>query len=188
MLDPNPRREEVSLLLPIVNSPAVRGRVLILGHSPFAVSAIANNPAVGVVFYCPGASVDLPNAMFDSPAARNKLTVAPPHANPWTLQRRDIGVDHVDFLFADLSREPWQIGREEGMKDRHHQFRPSVMAYRWQELDIAAAWIAAGCTLDEIDHRAFAVFAAQTGIMPPMTSLDYAKHCARAARAMCGAA
>lgn len=186
-MNPHEAREEH--ILPLVTSPAVSGRVLVLGHSPFAVTEFVHNPAVTEVFYVPGVELARQGEGLDSKAARQKLRVIERWmSSPAGVQRRDLGVDHVDFLFVDMPSGPWDLGREEFIRGRSREFRPRAVGYRYQELDVAAHWIAAGCSLDDISARAFATYAAATGIILAPADNEAAQRCATMAADFTGVA
>jgi hypothetical protein len=174
MLDTQRAREE-DLLLPIITSDAAKGRVLVLGTSPFAVSWFLHRQDVREVIYCPGDDRRLGEVAGLKPALLNKLRVTEPGHRPHTLQRKHLGIDHVDFLFVATDEGPWAIGREDFVRRRARQFRATAVGYRYQELDVVTHWIAAGCTLEDIDATAFATFATATGLL--VTATD-AKRCA----------
>jgi hypothetical protein len=172
LLDPTCNRDEVTLRT-IVEAPYVRGSVLVLGKSDFALDAFLRHPEVREVTYVPGEGrVTLPKHY----KLRPVLDVSPFH-----VQRRMIGRDAVDLVFCDMSRDPFDRKRTETMKGRAHEFRCSQIAYRWQEIDIVAEWLGAGFAAETIDSRAFPLFAMRTGLMIEPATNEYAKRCAEIA-------
>lgn len=106
--------------------------------------------------------------------------------NPFRANRRDIGYIQLEFLFADLSDEPWDLQRVATMKGLTREFRPRRVAYRWQELDIVAEWVGAGKTLDKIDATAIDYFRMANSLMVEERSDEYAQHCADTAQQFMG--
>lgn len=98
--------------------------------------------------------------------------------NPFKAARRHIGYTQLEYLFADLSEEPWDLQRVATMKTLAREFRARRIGYRWQELDVVAEWIGAGHSMDKIDKRAIELFRAINSLMIEEPTDSYAQRCA----------
>ena len=81
----------------------------------------------------------------DLPFTRDTLAkIEHVNRNPFRLQRRNLDHALVDYMFADLWPDAWNLDRIEELRTFAREFRPRRMGYRWQELDVAANWVAKG--------------------------------------------
>jgi len=167
LLDPAPNRDEVTLRA-IVNAPAVKGTVVVLGPSDAFVTMLVAKPEVTAVYYVPGRRV--------TPNRSRKLRLIE-FCNPLQAQRRDFGLDCADFLFCDLFRDPFERNRAAVIKSRFREFIPRAGAYRWQEIDVMSEWCGEGYDFENPTGAVFPLYAVKTGIMISPATAEYAAHC-----------
>lgn len=159
----------------------VSGSVVVLGANVEAISALAAREDVtDVKVFTTDNDGRVQRAIKDM--AQGKVVLR--HENPWQVQRRDVHHGMIDFLFVDLMPEPWEGSRVSRMRALTKELRPMAVNYRWQELDIAAEWLAAGMDPDKATAQAITVFRIETGLVVTPKTDEYAQHCMTVARTM----
>ncbi len=178
MLDKVTQGTDAGLFLIQSQMDQASGTVLILGNNASAAAVIANNPEVEKVLVVTTDEHFKAAIRSMSLSKDTALKVEQVARNPFGLQRRHIDYVSVDYLFADLWPDAWDLKRIDEISALCREFRPARMGYRWQEIDIAAHWVASGRDLKDITPAAIDAYRIETGLMVGPRTQAYVERCA----------